>query len=210
MTVAPTSVLAEFVGGSSSDVAMMIGVGLVKDSDAVFFQYLGEEQSPRALTTPSSGKPVYNLVNVRLTGIEIAEDIGEFNSTKLNLFLESNAGNTVMLTSGLTTLWSQCVMTSLMGLFNSYDLDSRFTLNSWKGTSKMRPCFASIKLNGKRVTDDMLYQQLTDARADRNSDLVNRIMRDSVQILSHALKGDAVDVVVEEPAAPVLEAGEDF
>ena len=97
-----------------------------------------------------------------------------------------------------------------MGLFNSYDLDSRFTLNSWKGSSKMRPCFASIKLGGKRVTDDMLYQQLTDARADRNSDLVNRIMRDSVQILSHALKGDAVDVVIEEPAAPVLEAGEDF
>ena len=210
MTVAPTSVLAEFVGGSTSDVAMMIGVGLVKDSDAVFFQYLGEEQTPRALTTPTSGKPVYNLVNVRLTGIEIAEDIGEFNSTKLNLFLESNAGNTVMLTSGLTTLWSQCVMTSLMGLFNTYDLDSRFTLNSWKGTSKMRPCFASIKLAGKRVTDDMLYQQLTDARADRNSDLVKRIMRDSVQILSHALKGDAVDVVVDEPAAPVLEAGEDF
>lgn len=210
MTVAPTSVLAEFVGGSTSDVAMMIGVGLVKDSDAVFFQYLGEEQTPRALTTPTSGKPVYNLVNVRLTGIEIAEDIGEFNSTKLNLFLESNAGNTVMLTSGLTTLWSQCVMTSLMGLFNSYDLDQRFTLNSWKGTSKMRPCFASIKLAGKRVTDDMLYQQLTDARADRNSDLVKRIMRDSVQILSHALKGDAVDVVIEEPAAPVLEAGEDF
>ena len=35
-------------------------------------------------------------------------------------------------------------------------------------------------------------------------------MRDSVQILSHALKGDCVDVVVDEPAAPVLEAGEDF
>ena len=97
-----------------------------------------------------------------------------------------------------------------MGLFNTYDLDTRFTLNSWKGTSKMRPCFASIKSAGKRVTDDMLYQQLTDARSDRNSDLIKRIMRDSVQILSHALKGDAVDVVIEEPAAPVLEAGEDF
>ena len=61
MTVAPSSVLSEFVGGSTSDVAMMIGVGLVKDSDAVFFQYLGEEQSPRALTIPTSGKPVYQF-----------------------------------------------------------------------------------------------------------------------------------------------------
>ena len=50
MTIAPPSsaLVTEFCGGSSNawsmDVAMMIGVGLVKDSDAVFFQYLGDDQ----------------------------------------------------------------------------------------------------------------------------------------------------------------------
>ena len=29
-----TAILAEFTGGSTTDVAMMIGIGLVKDSDA--------------------------------------------------------------------------------------------------------------------------------------------------------------------------------
>ena len=152
MTIAmPSSALvSEFCGGSTNeisfDVAMMIGVGLVKDSDAVFFQYLGEDQKPRALTVPTSGKPVYRFQNVRVVGVDIADDIGEFKSTKLNLYLESSAGNVVLVTSGLTTLWSQAVMTALMGLYNSYDLDTRFTLNTWKGTSKMKPCLPTSRL----------------------------------------------------------------
>ena len=138
-----SSIVAE-LGGSTSDVEMMIGIGLVKDSDAVFFQYLGDEQTPQALVMPS-GKPCTRMANVRLTGASIAEDVGEFKSTKLNLFLETSAGRTLMLTSGLQTIWSQCVITSLMGLFNSYNLDQPFVLDSWKGTSKMRPCFAAIR-----------------------------------------------------------------
>jgi hypothetical protein len=199
-----TSVLAEFCGGTSStmDVAMMIGVGLVKDSDAVFFQYLGEDQKPRALTIPTSGKPVYQFQNVRLVGVDIADGIGEFNSTKLNVYLESSAGNVVMVTSGLNTLWSQCAMTALMGLFNSYSLDQRFTLNSWKGTSKMRPCFASVKIGKEKVSDQMLYDQLSELRADRASDKITTVMRDSVEILRAALgmEVDAVTVDVQEPA----------
>ena len=88
ITSAPASVLAEFTGGEQSDISMMIGVGVVKDSDAVYFQYLGDEQTPRALTVPTNGKPVYNLVNVRVVGLEIAEEVGTFKSTKLNLILE--------------------------------------------------------------------------------------------------------------------------
>ena len=105
-----------------------------------------------------------------------------------------------MLTSGLTTLWSQCVMTALMGLFNSYDLQSPFTLNSWKGTSKMRPCFASIKLGQAKVSDQMLYDQLRDLRADKAKDKIDAVMRDSVDILRAALnmnQPEPVDVVVE-------------
>ena len=103
MTVVTTDVSAaivsEFAGGQSNDVQMMIGVGLVKDSDAVFFQYVGEDASPRALTLPSNGKPLTRMPNVRLAGIDVADDIGEFKSTKLNLFLETTAGRTIMLTS---------------------------------------------------------------------------------------------------------------
>ena len=201
MTLAPvSSVLSEFTGGTQPDIAMMIGIGLVKESDAVFFQYLGEESKPMALTVPTSGRPLTYLRNVTLSGIEIAEEIGEFKSTKLNLYLESAQGNVVMLTSGLTTLWSQCVMTALMGLFNSYDLQTPFTLNSWKGTSKMRPCFASIKLGQAKVSDQMLYDQLKDLRADRATDKITAVMRDSVDILRAALTindPQPVDVVVE-------------
>ena len=207
MTIAPSnsSVLAELTGpGTDHDIAMMIGIGLNKESDAVFFQYLGEEQKPAALTIPSNGKPLTYLRNVRLVGIEVADGIGEFNSTKLNLYLESGAGNVVMLTSGLSTLWSQCVVTALSGLYQSYDLDTPFTLNSWKGSSKMRPCFASIKIGQDKVSDQMLYDQLRELRADRAGDKVLAVMRDSVEILKAALNGgevDSVTVAVQEPVA---------
>ena len=205
MTIAPSSALvAEFCGGTSSlmDVAMMIGVGLVKESDAVFFQYLDNDQKPRALMMPSSGKPVYQFQNVKLVGVDIADDIGEFKSTKLNVYLESSAGTVIMVTSGLTTLWSQAVMCALMGLYNSYDLNTPFVLNSWKGDSKMRPCFASVKISSDKVSDQMLYDQLKDLRADRATDKIMATMRDSVEILRHALGVTEADVVVE----PVTEA----
>lgn len=209
MTIAPanTSVLAEFTGGSGmeQDIAMMIGVGVVKDSDAVFFQYLGNEQEPAALTIPTNGKPLTTLRNVRLVGIDIAEEVGSFKATKLNLFLESNQGNVVMLTAGLQTLWSQCIVTALSGLYQSYDLNTSFNLNSWKGTSMMRPCFASIKIGQEKISDQMLYDQLRELRADKAHDKVLAVMRDSVSILKAALNGgdvDAVDVKVEPADLP--------
>ena len=92
-------------------------------------------------------------------------------------------------------------MTALMGLFNSYDLDTRFTLNSWKGTSKMRPCFASVKIGQTKVSDQMLYNQLSELRGDRATDKIAAAMRDSVDILRHALgnETEAVTVEVAEP-----------
>ncbi len=206
LTIDNSALLAEFTGGASSDIAMMIGIGLVKDSDAVFFQYMGEEQSPVALMLPTSGKPLTRLSNIRLAGIDIAEDVGEFKSTKLNLFLESNQGRTVMLTSGLNTIWSQCVITALMGMFNSYDLETPFTLDSWKGNSKMRPCFAAIRLGSEKVSDQMLYDQLAEARSDRDTIRVQKIMRDSVEILRHAVSPeDVLDVVVTDEASATQE-----
>ena len=216
MTLAPsnTGILAELTSsnGIAQDIAMMIGVGLNKESDAVFFQYLGEEQKPAALTVPTSGKPLTSLNNVRLVGIDVADGIGEFNSTKLNLYLESSAGNVVMLTSGLTTIWSQCILTGLSGLYQTYDLNQGFTLNSWKGTSRMRPCFASIKMGQQKVSDQQLYDQLAELRGDRAHDKIQQVLRDTVEILSYALKGgdiDAVDVQVQATSEPAVEAVED-
>ena len=188
-------ILSEFTGGSTADVAMMIGIGLVKDSDAVFFQYLGEEQPARALSYPS-GKPVTKMANVRLNGIEVVDGIGEFASTKLNVFIESSEGTILMLTSGLQTIWSQCVITALMGLVGSGNLDAAFSLDTWKGTSKMRPCFGSIKVNNVGMKDNELYALLTEARSDGNKQLVEQICRNAVTTLSNALTGGPVEEAV--------------
>ena len=189
------ALLSEFSGGSSTDVAMMIGVGLVKDTEAVFFQYLGDAQQPSALMLPS-GKPLTRMANVRLAGVDIAEDVGEFKSTKLNLILETTAGSRVMLTSGLTTIWSQCVLTSLMGLYNSYSTDEYFQLDSWKGTSKLRPCFAAVRVKGQKISDQETYDLLRDARSDRDNALVQQLCRYAVAQLQAAVGVEPV--VVEE------------
>ena len=125
------------------------------------------------------------------------------------MYLESSAGNVVLVTSGLQTLWSQAVMCALMGLYNSYDLNTPFTLNSWKGDSKMRPCFASVKIGQAKVSDQMLYDQLKDLRADRATDKILATMRDSVEILRHALGVTEADVVVE-PTTEALPDDIDF
>ena len=194
-----TSLLAELVSEAKSDVDMMIGVGLVKDSDAVFFQYIGDKDT-QALMLPS-GKPLTRLQNVKLTGIAIAEDIGEFNSTKINLYLTTNQGRTVMLTSGLNTIWTQCVITSLMGLMDAYSLDETVQLDTWKGTSKMRPCFAAIRCQGQKISDQGMYDQLRELRADRNQAAVLKTMQEAVAILKSQLVGEPVEVTVEDNTA---------
>lgn len=190
------ALINEFAGGTSSDVSMMIGIGLVKDSEGVFFQYLGDEQQPSALMLPS-GKPLTRMANVRLAGIDIAEDVGEFKSTKLNLILETTSGSRVMLTSGLTTIWSQCVLTSLMGLYNSYSTDEYFQLDSWKGTSKLKPCFAAIRIKGLKISDQETYDLLRDARSDRDNALVQQLCRNAVTQLQSAIGIEPVVVTNE-------------
>ena len=189
-----SALIAEFTGGSSGDVEMMIGIGLVKDSDAVFFQYMGDDAQPQALVLPSSGKPLTRLANVRLTGIGVAENVGEFGATKLNLYLQSNQGRTIMLTSGITTLWSQCVVNSLMGLKPVTQL---FTLDSWKGKDGRRPCFAAVRANGQKVSDNTMYQLLADARATRDQSKVEKIMREAIDSLATALGGPVEEATID-------------
>ena len=208
------SVLSQFTGGVSVDYDLMIGVGLDKDSDAVFFQYVGDEGKYIALTVPTSGKPLQQFKAVRLSKISIAEDIGTFHATKLNVYLESTEGATVMVTSGLTTMWSQCVITALMGLFGhaTYTMGDRFTFWSKKGDQGMRPSFASIFIDSERIGDNEMYTQLAEARADRASDKIEAIMRDSVSILDAEINGVPADVSVLEElrALPSADQTPDF
>ena len=68
----------------------------------------------------------------------------------------------------------------------------------------MRPCFAGIRVAGNKVTDDDMYTALAEARADRNPELTQRILRDLIDVVSKQLTTtnavDAVDVQVDAPA----------
>ena len=200
MTDVTAALVAEVGGSSTNQVDIMIGIGLVKDSEAVFFQYVGEDGNSQALVR-DNGKPVTRIAPVRVVGVSVADGIGEFNSTKLNLFVETQSGRTVMLTSGLSTIWSQCILTGLMGMFADNSLDALIAIDTWKGNSKMRPCFAAIRNNGVKQTSQELYDTLAEARGDRDKGRVDAIMRDAVSVLAVTLTGvpaDVVDVTVEQ------------
>ena len=197
------ALVTEFAGGAASDISMMIGVGLVKDTDAVFFQYLGEGVEPMALVQ-NSGRPLTRLGNVKLAGISIAEDVGEFNSTKLNVVLESSAGTQVLVTSGLTTIWSQCLLNGLMAMVNGGDITCPFNLDTWKGTSKMRPCFAAVRVGSTSMKDNDLYTLLADARSDGNKQLVTTLCRNAVNAISDSLTGGPVEEAVVADNTVVL------
>ena len=188
-------IVAELEGGQQSEVQMMIGIGLEKDSDAVFFEYVGEKQH-RALTIPTTGKPLGTLYDILLTGISVADDIGEYKASKLNLFVTTKSGHEIMITSGLTTLWSQCVITGLMGLEQQDGLTSPFSLDTWKGSTGKRPCLAAIKVGRARISDQGMYDQFKDLRNDRATDKIDETMRSAVNIIRSGLG-------FQEPIEPV-------
>jgi len=197
------AIVAEFGGSSQQTVDIMIGVGLVKDSEAVFFQYEGDEKVSALMQT--SGRPVTRIGNVRLTGLSIADDVyadAGFSGSKLNIFVETQAGRSVMLTSGLTTIWSQCLMTSLMGLITDNALDHLICIDTWKGNSKMKPCFAAVRDGQRKVTNNEMYQALMEARSDRDREKTERIMRDAVDVLNAALGQVPVEVTEVRAADP--------
>ena len=189
------AIVAELGGSSQQTVDIMIGVGLVKDSEAVFFQYEGDEKVSALMQ--ASGRPVTRIGNVRLTGLSIADDVyadAGFSGSKLNIFVETQSGRSVMLTSGLTTIWSQCLMTSLMGLITDNALDHLICIDTWKGNSKMKPCFAAVRDGQRKVTSNEMYESLMEARSDRDRAKTEAIMRDAVDVLNAALGQAPVEV----------------
>ena len=88
-----------------------------------------------------------------------------------------------------------------MGMFADNSLDALIAIDTWKGNSKMRPCFAAIRNNGVKQTSQELYDTLAEARGDRNKDRIDAIMRDAVSVLAETLTGvpaDVVDVTIEQ------------
>ena len=206
MTIISTSALAtstsaivsEFSGGSSSNVAMFIGIGLVKDSDAVFFHYKNEGEQPVALLAPS-GKHLSTLANVTLVDVSIYEPGDEYNTLKVNITLESSSGTQVMVTSGLTTFWSQSVVGGLLAMLRGGDVTCPFNLDTWRGNKgKIKPCFGAVKVNRESMRNDELYKLLVDARADGNKQLVETIMRNAVEELNAALNVTPAVVSLDE------------
>ena len=189
-TTESSALVAEFSGGSQPSVDIMLGIGLQKDSEAVFFQYKGDD-TIEALVQ-ASGKPVTRIAPLRLTGITIADDIYKeagFEGSKVNIFLETQSGLTVMLTSGLTTIWTQCIMTSFMGLVRTDSVDHLIAIDTFKGKSKMRPCFAAVRDGSIKVTDDEMYTALTEARSDRDKAKTEALIRDAVEIIDAQING---------------------
>ena len=87
-----------------------------------------------------------------------------------------------------------------MGLYNTEELTKPFNLDTWKGDSKMRPCFAAIRVGKQKVTDQGMYDQLAELRSDKAYDKIEELMLQAVEILKVSVAEDyAIDnVVVEE------------
>lgn len=207
-SVETASIIAEFGGQATQSVDLMIGIGSVKDSEAVYFQYVGDHQ--RVALMDQAGKPVSRIGQVQLTGLSIVDDVYAdtgFSGSKLNVLLETQQGSTVMLTSGLVTIWSQCLMTCLMGLFESESLNSVISIDTWKGTSSMKPCFAAVRNNGAKVTSNEMYTALTEARSDKDKAKTDALMRDAVEMINTALSVPTSTTAIQ---AVVVEEAKDF
>jgi len=214
MTIAnPASIISEFTGGLSApvDYDLLIGVGVMKESDAVFFFY--KDSKPIALLNQANGKPLQSFKNVVCYGIEIVHDIGTFKASKLNLKLRGPGGIKLCFTSGVETMWSQAVVTALMGIMGStmYDFNTPFTFWSKRGDQGMRPSFANIYLDGERVSDTHMYEQLRDLRSDRDKEGIIASVTDAVQILSAEISGVPTEVAVldELRALPTTEVNKE-
>jgi len=209
MTIATTnslSIVDQLCAGATTqatDIACFIGIAAEKDNrDAVYFQYVGEKET-KAL-------PSNTLFNVRFSGLSIADDVydGDVTGDKLNVFLETQQGQTVMLTSGLTTWWSRSIITALQGLVESNSLASLVNISSYyKGMA----CFATVYNNNNRVSSDEMFNTWNSLNAPmkkpnkpsemerlENKQKIEAIMRDSVAIISQAITGVAVAKVAAE------------
>jgi len=211
MLVDSSAIVADLVsGGEAPEINMMIGIGVVQESAAVLFHYIGNDEKPTALMT-KAGKPLTRLGSVKLVDIDIVTNIGTHNATKLNVILESNQGNRILVTSGIQTWWTTCVIAGLFGLLQNGLIAAPFNLDSYRGNLGQKPIFASIR-SGQSYSDQELYAILKSDRTDKAWDAYESTVSSIVDTLKKELNTtvepdtsvEAVDVQVEETA------GEEF
>ena len=205
MLVDSSAIVADLVsGGEAPEINMMIGIGVVRESEAVLFHYIGNDEKPAALMT-KAGKPLTRLGNVKLVDIDIVTGIGTQNATKLNVILESNHGNRILVTSGIQTWWTTCVIAGLFGLLQNGLIAAPFNLDSYRGNLGQKPIFASIR-SGQSYSDQELYAILKSDRTDKAWDAYESTVSSIVDTLKKELNTtvepdtsvEAVDVQVEE------------
>jgi hypothetical protein len=166
MLVDSSAIVADLVsGGEAPEIKYMIGVGVVKDSEAVLFYYIGNDEQPIPLMT-KAGKPLTRLANVQLVDVAVVTGIGTKNATKLNVILEIDSGNKILVTSGIQTWWSMCVISGLYGLFQNGMITESFNLDSYRGNMGRKPIFASIRC-GDVYSDKELYAILNADRKEK-------------------------------------------
>jgi hypothetical protein len=205
MLVDSSAIVADLVsGGEAPEINMMIGIGVVKESEAVLFHYIGNDEKPVALMT-KAGKPLQRIGSVKLIDVDIVTGIGTENATKLNITVESNKGTKILVTSGIQTWWSTCVISGLYGMFQNGMLSELFNIDSYRGTMGRKPIFASIR-SGQIYSDKDLYAILKSDRTEKAWESYELSMSSIVTTLKDALNTttepdtsvEAVDVQVEE------------
>jgi hypothetical protein len=104
-----------------------------------------------------------------------------------------------MLTSGLNTIWSQCVLTGLIEAFHQGVIDQPMSLDTWKGTSKMKPCFAGIRQGANKLSNKDLYEELGHSRRQGDKARLTTLLKDAVSVLeAHFGVNPEIAVVVTE------------
>jgi hypothetical protein len=158
-----------------------------------------------------AGKPLTRLGNVKLIDVDIVTGIGTENATKLNVIVEVQNGHKILVTSGIQTWWTTCVIAGLFGLLQNGLITTPFNLDSYRGNLGRRPIFASIR-SGQVYSDQELYAMLKSDRTDKAWDAYESTVSSIVETLKKELNTnvepdtsvEAVEVLVD------VTAGEEF
>ena len=84
-----------------------------------------------------------------------------------------------------------------MGLYAAGSLEHLIAVNSWKGNTKMKPCFCAVYDGRVKMTDNETYQALADARSDRDKEKVEAIVRDSISVINAAIGNNVIEAEVQ-------------
>ena len=173
----------------------LIGVNLDKQA-AIFFRYLGNEQKEYE-PLYIDGKPWCVLDGYTIQAIWIEYEVGEYKQTKLNIVLMPPTGGRLRFTSGYDSLWSFCLLSALSSMSRDEITSTQLTFNNWRGTSRNKPCFVSIKCNDSLKKNYSDYEELKDLKnQNMQSELLKKI-ESIVDYVNNLLEGEEIHVLAE-------------